>query len=77
MQNFRVLGALPPNRQLPAARGFAPRPIGLAPRPLNPEGHIGFWRLGAPPLDPQNSPPLRISGYASDLTQRVTSSWFS
>ena len=70
MQNFRALGALPPNPKLPVAGGFAPKPF-------DPEGHIDLWRLGAPPPDPQNSPPLRISGYAPDLTQRVTSSWFS
>ena len=30
-----------------------------------------FQALGAPPPDPQNSPPLRISGYAPDFDTYV------
>ena len=52
MQNFRALGALPPNPQPPAAGGFAPTP------PLA----SGGW--GLRPQTPQTAPPLRISGYA-------------
>ena len=54
MQNFRALGALPPNPHPPAAGGFAPRP------PLA----SGGW--GLRPQIPQTAPPLRISGYAPD-----------
>ena len=56
MQNFRALGALPPDPRTSGGWGFAPNPI-------------GFGRLEAPPPDPQNRPPpLRISGYAPDWT---------
>ena len=41
MQNFRALGAPPPD---PRASGGPQTPVGLR-------------RLGAPPPDPQNSPP--------------------
>ena len=30
-----------------------------------------FWALGAPPPDPQNSPPLRISGYAPGVQRQM------
>ena len=55
MQNFRALGALPQTPVPPAAGGFAPRP------PLA----YGGW--GLRPQTPKLVPPLRISGYASDL----------
>ena len=45
MQTFRALGAPPPNPRATGSWGFRPQiPIGLR-------------RLGAPPLDPQDSPP--------------------
>ena len=49
MQNFRALGAPPPD---PRASGGCFPPLGA--RPQTP---IGLWRLGAPPPDPQNIPP--------------------
>ena len=56
MQNFRALGAPPPDPVPPAAGAFPPSPQppaagGFAPRPP-----IGLRRLGAPPPDPPNSP---------------------
>ena len=49
---IRRLGALPPNPQSPAARGFAPSP------PLS----SGSW--GLRPQNPKTAPPLQLSGYA-------------
>ena len=57
MQNFRALGALPPGS--PASRGWR----------LRRQTPIGLQRLGALPPDPQNSPPMRISGYAPALRE--------
>ena len=52
MQNFQALGAPPP-------RTLASGGWGLCPQTPN-----SLRRLGAPPPDPQTSPPLQISGYA-------------
>ena len=52
MQNFRVLGAPPPDPVPPAAGGLAPKP------PAS-----GGW--GLRPQTPTAAPPLRISSYAS------------
>ena len=52
MQNFRALGAPPPDPRASGGWGLCPQtPIGLR-------------RLGAQPPDPQTAPPLQISGYA-------------
>ena len=59
MQNFRALGAPPPDPQPPAAVGFAPRP------PLA----SGGW--GLRPQTPQSAPPLQISGYAPAITPKM------
>ena len=56
MQNFRVLGAPPPDPH--ASGGWD----------IFPHTPIGRRRPGAPPPHPQNSPPLRISGYAPGNT---------
>ena len=50
MQNFRALGAPPPDPRASSGWGLCPQTPSLR------------RRLGGP--DPQNSPPLRISGYA-------------
>ena len=50
MQNFRALGAPPPDPMPPAAGGFAPK------SPLA----SGGWELRAP--DPPNSPPIANFG---------------
>ena len=52
MQNFRALGAQPPDHRASGGWGLCP------------QTPIGLQRLGAPSPDPQISPPLRISGYA-------------
>ena len=62
------------NAKFSSAGGSAPRPRassgwGLCPQTpslgrLHPQNPIGLRRLGAPPPAPQNSPPLRNSGYA-------------
>ena len=51
MQNFRALGAKPPDPRAYGGWGLCPQTPSL-------------WQLGASPPDPQNSRPLRISGYA-------------
>ena len=51
----------------PAARGFAPRPPASGGWGLRLQTTIGLRQLWAPAPDPQNSPPLRISGYAPSL----------
>ena len=51
MQNFRALGALPPDPRSSDGWGLCPQTPSLR-------------QLGASPSDPQISPPLRISGYA-------------
>ena len=56
MQNFRALGAPPPDPLPPVAGGFAPKPPASGVWGLRPQTPIGLWRLGAPPPDPQNSP---------------------
>ena len=58
MQNFRVLGAPPPDPVPPAAGGFAPKPPASGSWGLRPQTPIGLRRLGAPPPDPPNSPPI-------------------
>ena len=57
MQNFRVLGAPPPDPVPPAAGGFAPKPPASGSWGLRPQTPIGLRRLGALPPDPPNSPP--------------------
>ena len=60
------------NSKFSSAGGSAPRPPclrRLGALPLTSQTPIGLWRLGAPPPDPQNCPPLRISGYASALVE--------
>ena len=54
MQNFRALGARPPDPVPPAAGVFAPKP------PLA----SGSW--GLHPQTPRIALPLQISGYAPD-----------
>ena len=44
MQNFRVLGAPPPDPRASGGWGLCPQTPSL-------------WQLGAPPPDPPNSPP--------------------
>ena len=56
MQNFRALGAEPPDPR--AYGGWR----------LCPKTPIGLRRLGGLPPDPQISPPLRISGYAPGVS---------
>ena len=41
-----------------AAGGFAPKPPASSGWGLRPQTPIGLRRLGAPPPDPQNSPPI-------------------
>ena len=60
MQNFRTLGAPPQDPRSPAAGGFTPKPLASGGWGLRPQTPIGLRRLGNPPPDPQNSPPLRF-----------------
>ena len=64
MQNFRALGARLQTPVPPAAGDETPRPPASGSWGLRPQTPIGLRRLRAPPPDPQNSPPLRHSGYA-------------
>ena len=54
MQNFRALGAPPPDPR--ASGGFAPKPPASGGWGLRPQTPIGLRRLGAPPPDPQTAP---------------------
>ena len=64
MQIYRALGALPPDPRAFDGWGFAPRPPASGGWGLGPSDPFDLRRLGAPPPDPQNRPPLPISGYA-------------
>ena len=58
MQNFLALGLRPQTPVPPAAGGFSPKPPTSGGWGLRPQTPIGSRRLGAPPPDPQNSPPI-------------------
>ena len=58
MQKFRVLGALPADPRASRGKGLCPQTPFLR-------------QLGTSPPDPQNSPPVRISGYAPALSFSV------
>ena len=71
---FERWGLRPHTPVPPAAGGFAPKPPASGGWGLRPQTPIGLRRLGAPPPDPQNSPPpLRISGYAPVSTYYLLS----
>ena len=54
---FERWGLRPHTPVPPAAGGFAPKPPASGGWGLRPQTPIGLRRLGAPPPDPQNSPP--------------------
>ena len=59
MQNFRALGAPPPEPRASGGWGLCPQTPSLRRLGvwgLRPQTPIGLRRLGAPPPDPQNSP---------------------
>ena len=65
MQNFRALGALPPDPCASGGWGLLSQTPSLWQLGSLPPAPIGLRRLGAPPSDPKISPsPLRIFGYA-------------
>ena len=64
MQKFPALWAPPPDPRVSGGWGLCPQTPSLRRLGARPQTPIGLRRLGAPPLDPPNSPPLRISGYA-------------
>ena len=57
MQNFRVLGAPPPGPRASGGWGLCPQNPSLRRWELRLQTPIGIRRLGAPPPEPQNSPP--------------------
>ena len=57
MQNFRALGAPPPDLRVSGGWGLPPKPPASGGWGLRPQTPIDYF--------PQNSPPLRISGYAT------------
>ena len=57
MQNFRALGLRPQAPVPPAGWGLCPRTPSLWRWELRLQTPIGIRRLGAPPPEPQNSPP--------------------
>ena len=67
MQNFRALGAPPPDPRASGGWGLVPRPPASGGWGLCPQTPIGLRRLGAWPPDPQTAPLFRISGYAPAL----------
>ena len=69
---FERWGLRPQAPVPPAAGGFAPQPTASGGWGLRLQTPIGIRRLGAPPPEPQNSPPLRISGYAPALVHKIT-----
>ena len=60
----RIKLFLQKNAKFSSAGGSAPKPPVSGSWGLHPQTPVGLRRLGAPLPDPQNSPPLRISGYA-------------
>ena len=69
MQNFRALGAPPPDPRASGGWGFCPqtpslRQLGASP----PDPHWPPAAGGSAPRPPKQPPPLRISGYAPALT---------
>ena len=67
MQNFRALGALPPNPRASGGWGLCPqtpslRQLGASP----PDPHWPSAAGGSAPRPPNTAPPLQISGYAPD-----------
>ena len=65
MQNFRALGALPPDPRASGGWGLCPqtpslRQLGASP----PDPHWPPAAGGSAPRPPKQPPPLRISGYA-------------
>ena len=57
MENFRALGAPPPDPRASGGWGLCPHTPSLRRLGALPHTPIGLRRLGAPPPDPQNSPP--------------------
>ena len=55
---FERCGLRPQTSVPPAAGGFAPKPPASSGGRLRPQTPIGFRRLGAPPPDSPNSPPI-------------------
>ena len=64
MQNFRALGAPPPDPPASGGWGFAPKPA-----------TSGGW--GRSPQTPKTAPPLRISGYAPDESYKILQIYIS
>ena len=67
MQNFRALGAPPPDPRASGGWGLCPqtpslRQLGASP----PDPHWHPAAGGSAPRPPKQPPPLRISGYAPD-----------
>ena len=56
MQNFRALGAPPPDPRASGGWGLRPQTPASGSWGLSPQTPFGLRRLGAPPPDPQNSP---------------------
>ena len=57
-QNFRALGAPPPDPRASGGWGLCPQTPSLRRLGASPPDPIGRRRLGAPPPDPPNSPPI-------------------
>ena len=75
MQNFRALGAPPPDPRASGGWGLCPqtpslRQLGTKP----PDPHWPPATGGSAPRPPKQPPPLRISGYAPDVI--VCDLWF-
>ena len=73
MQNFRALGAPPPDPRASGGWGLRPqtpslRQLGASP----PDPHWPPAAGGSAPRPPKQPPPLRISGYAPGLVQRIS-----
>ena len=74
MQNFRALGALPPDPRASGGWGLCPqtpslRQLGASP----PDPHWPPAAGGSAPRPPKQPPPLRISGYAPGQMSYVIS----
>ena len=72
MQNFRALVTPPPDPRAYGDGGFSLTPLASGFWGLRPQTPNSIRRLRALLTDPQNSPPLRISGYAPDVDTIIT-----
>ena len=72
MQNFRALGAPPPDPRASGGWGLCPQTPSVRQRGASPpDPHWHPAAGGSAPRPPKQPPPLRISGYAPGCNETV------